>query len=216
MVRPEWERLVAEKPELAQLFPSDGDGTLLAGWLAEAEALVDRYFTLEDPNRLQPADREVYLETVLDEGLKLRGYADRIDVAPSGELRVVDYKTGKAPRPEFAAQALFQMKFYALVLWRQRSVLPRRLMLVYLGSGDLLTHDPDQRELEAVRRKLLALWEAIRRATATGDWRPRSSRLCEWCQHQERCPEFGGTPPPYPPQAQAGTAEAAEAAEAGG
>ncbi|HCA84375.1 MAG TPA: recombinase RecB, partial [Streptomyces sp.] len=24
------------------------------------------------------------------------------------------------------------------------------------------------------------------------------SKLCGWCDHQAVCPEFGGTPPPYP------------------
>ena len=54
----------------------------------------------------------------LDSGLRLRGIIDRVDVAPTGEVRIVDYKTGKAPRPEYAEGALFQMKFYALVVWR--------------------------------------------------------------------------------------------------
>ena len=90
------------------------------------------------------------------------------------------------------------MKFYALVVWRLKSVVPRRLQLVYLGSGDVLTYDPVLADLERVERKLLALWEAIRQATETGDWRPRPTKLCGWCDHQAHCPEFGGTPPPYP------------------
>ena len=63
------------------------------------------------------------------------------------------------------------MKFYALVLWRLRGVVPRRLQLVYLGSGDVLTYDPGEADLLAVERKLLALWEAIQagdRRRATG------------------------------------------------
>lgn len=119
---------------------------------------------------------------------------DRVDVAPSGEVRIVDYKTGKAPRPEYAEGALFQMKFYALVVWRLKRVVPRRLQLVYLGSGDVLTYDPVEADLERVERKLLALWDAIRQATETGDWRPRPTKLCGWCDHQAVCPEFGGTP----------------------
>jgi putative RecB family exonuclease len=202
LVAREWERLLAERPELAQLFSGeDGaapDAEELASWLADAEELVERWFSLEDPTRLEPAERETFVQTRLESGLKLRGIIDRIDVAPTGEVRVVDYKTGKAPKPQFAAGALFQMKFYALVLWRLRGVVPRRLQLVYLGSGEVLTHDPQESELRAVERKLLALWEAIQRATETGDWRPRPSRLCDWCDHQARCPEFGGTPPPYP------------------
>ncbi|MEW1678536.1 RecB family exonuclease [Streptomyces noursei] len=198
LVPAEWEKLLAKRPELAELFPDDEDGARLGQWLAEAEALVDRWFTLEDPTRLEPADRELYVETVLDSGLRLRGFIDRVDVAPTGEVRLVDYKTGKAPRPQFAEGALFQMKFYALVVWRLRGVVPRRLQLVYLGSGDVLTYDPDERDLRGVERKLLALWEAIRQATETGDWRPRPTKLCGWCDHQAHCPEFGGTPPVYP------------------
>lgn len=198
MVRPEWNKLLEERPELAELFADDPEGERLAEWLASAEKLVERYFTLEDPRRLEPAERELYVETELDSGLILRGYVDRLDVAPTGDLRVVDYKTGNAPAQAFETRALFQMKFYALVLWRLRNVVPRRLQLVYLGSGDVITYDPDEGDLRAVERKVLALWEAIRQATRTGDWRPRPSRLCDWCDHQAHCPEYGGTPPPYP------------------
>ncbi|RBM23888.1 PD-(D/E)XK nuclease family protein [Streptomyces sp. PT12] len=234
----EWERLLAKRPELARLFTGSGedggeeggeeggiDGARLAEWLTGAEELVERWFSLEDPTRLEPAERELFVETRLESGLRLRGVIDRVDIAPTGEVRVVDYKTGKAPRSEFAGEALFQMKFYALVLWRLRGAVPRRLQLVYLGSGDVLTYDPQEADLRSVERKLLALWDAIRHATETGDWRPRRGRLCDWCDHRALCPEFGGTPPPYPlmiqprlpldDRARAGAAEAGTA-EGGG
>jgi putative RecB family exonuclease len=204
LLRPAWDELLRKRPELVELF-DDGNGGLnadeLAEWLAGAERLLERYFTLENPNHLDPARRELYVETTLDGvegGLTLRGYVDRLDVAPNGDLRVVDYKTGKAPAPQFERASLFQMKFYALVLWRRHGRMPRRLQLVYLGSGDVVWYDPQEADLLAVERELRALWEAIRHATRTGDWRPRRSRLCGWCDHQAVCPEFGGTPPPYP------------------
>ncbi|MFD3452206.1 RecB family exonuclease [Streptomyces sp. NPDC058691] len=198
MVPGQWQRLLGERPELSELFSAE-EGQELAEWLEGAAGLVERWFSLEDPTRLEPAERELYVETELESGLTLRGYIDRLDVAPaSGDLRVVDYKTGKAPRPEYADEALFQMKFYALVLWRLRGMVPRRLQLVYLGSGEVLTYDPSEEDLLAVGRKLEALWQAIRQATESGDWRPRPSRLCDWCDHQAICPSFGGTPPPYP------------------
>ncbi|MCG8969769.1 MULTISPECIES: RecB family exonuclease [Streptomyces] len=194
----QWDRLRETRPEVGELFADDPEGERMARWLAEAEGLVERWFTLEDPSRLEPAERELFVEAELDSGLRLRGIIDRVDVAPTGEVRIVDYKTGKAPRPQYAEGALFQMKFYALVVWRLKKVVPRRLQLVYLGSGDVLTYDPVLADLERVERKLLALWEAIRLATETGDWRPRPTKLCGWCDHQAHCPEFGGTPPPYP------------------
>lgn len=194
----QWDRLRETRPEVVELFADDPEGERLARWLTEAEQLVERWFTLEDPSRLEPAERELFVEARLDSGLTLRGIIDRVDVAPTGEVRIVDYKTGKAPRPEYAEGALFQMKFYALVVWRLKQVVPRRLQLVYLGSGDVLTYDPVIADLERVERKLLALWDAIRLATETGEWRPRPTKLCGWCDHQAVCPEFGGTPPPYP------------------
>jgi putative RecB family exonuclease len=197
LLRPQWERLVEAEPELGQLFAGD-EGAALGQWLASADELVQRWFSLEDPTRLEPAERELYVEATLDDGLVLRGYVDRLDVAATGEIRVVDYKTGRAPNELFEAKALFQMRFYALVLWRARGVVPRQLQLVYLGDGQLLRHCPDEAELLATERKVKALWAAIERATLTGDWRPRPSRLCDWCSHRALCPSWGGTPPPLP------------------
>lgn len=207
LVEPQWQQLRAGDPELEAMF---ADGEELATWLAEAGELVERYFALEDPTRLEPAERELYVSTELEGGLVLRGYVDRVDVAPTGEVRVVDYKTGRAPSELFVAKALFQMKFYALVLWRTRGVVPQVLQLVYLGSGEVVRYSPQEHELRATERKVRALWEAIRTAAGTGDWRASPSRLCDWCHHQALCPAFGGTPPlpPADAVARAGGAEA--------
>jgi len=43
-----------------------------------------------------------------------------------------------------------------------------------------------------------AVWQAIERARAARDWRPRPGRLCDWCAHKPICPAFGGTPPALP------------------
>ncbi|WP_155360108.1 RecB family exonuclease [Acrocarpospora macrocephala] len=195
LLEPQWRRLLAEEPEYGALFADDGERD---GWLEQARGMLGRYFTLEDPRRLEPAERELYVEAVLDSGLMLRGYIDRLDVAPTGEVRVVDYKTGSAPGPDFEAKALFQMKFYALVLWRQQGSVPRMLQLMYLGNGEVLRYLPDEADLRATERKVQALWEAIDRSLRTREWRARRSRLCDWCDHQALCPEFGGTPPPVP------------------
>lgn len=195
LVRPAYEQLLSEEPAVAGLFE---DEESLGSWLASAGDLLAGYFSLEDPTRLEPAQREQLVEVVLPGGLRLRGIVDRVDQAPTGELRVVDYKTGRAPGEMFEAKALFQMRFYALVLWRTRGVLPRLLQLMYLGDREVLRYSPDEADLLATERKLLALWEAIDRATERKEFLPRPSRLCDWCDHQSLCPAFGGTPPPWP------------------
>jgi putative RecB family exonuclease len=222
ILMPQWERLLAEEPELAGLFDDDEERR---AWLAGARDMLDRYFTLEDPTRLEPRHREHAVEASLDSGLLLRGYIDRLDVAAGGEIRIVDYKTGTAPKEEFEARALFQMKFYAVVLWLTQQQVPKLLQLMYLGNGEIVRYAPDESDLRATVRKIEALWRAIERARSAGDWRPRPGRLCAWCAHQAICPAFGGTPPPLPElpaipaQAQApGRAEASQppaAAQAG-
>lgn len=191
MLAPAWDVLVEQVPELAAMPATDE-------WLASCREVLDRYFTLEDPSRLEPAERELYVETLLESKLLLRGFVDRIDVAPDGAIRVVDYKTGRSPGEMFEAKALFQMKFYALVIWRTRGVVPAMLQLVYLGNGEILRYVPDERDLLATERKVEAIWRAIRVAADEGDWRPSPGRQCDWCAHQAICPAWGGTPPPLP------------------
>lgn len=197
LVGPTWEQVLGAEPELAAALDTEQQTQLLD----EARALLSGYYRLEDPTRFDPQGCEQRIEVELADGTLLRGIIDRIDVASTGELRVVDYKTGKAP-PEARAlaefKAMFQMKFYAVALLRSRGVLPTRLRLIYLADGQLLDYSPDEEELVRFEKTLMAIWRAIQSAGATGDFRPRPSRLCDWCAHHAHCPVFGGTPPPYP------------------
>jgi putative RecB family exonuclease len=165
--------------------------------LADATVLLDRYFVLEDPRGIEPTHREQLVEVALDPDLLLRGYVDRMDET-DGRLRVVDYKTGRAPGQQWEQQAMFQLRFYALVVHRATGRIPGRLQLLYLGNGEVLTYQPDEDDLDRFERKLHAIWKAITRAADTGDWRPNRSARCKWCSFQQMCPEFGGTPPPLP------------------
>jgi putative RecB family exonuclease len=228
LVEPSWHALLEAEPELAGIFaaatapaprldpaallaeadatgqtalvevPDIGEAARLAAFLGSATALLDGYFAVEDPRRLEPAEREALISAMVDDSLLIRGYIDRLDVSPAGDLRVVDYKTGGAPREAFEGRALFQLKFYALVLWRTRGVVPRVLRLLYLKDAEVCDYRPDADELERFERTLVALSEAIERAKREQDFRPKPSRLCGWCSHQALCPEFGGTPPPFP------------------
>ncbi len=199
LVEPEWAVLAAAEPDTAALFADGG----LEEWLDSARRMVAGYFALEDPRRLEPAAREQLVEATLDladggGGLALRGYVDRLDVAPTGEVRVVDYKTGAIPRAAYEAKALFQLKFYALVLWRTQGTVPRQLKLMYLSDRDTLAYQPDAAELERFERTLVAVWRAIERALETRDFRANPSKLCGWCDYQQLCPSRGGTLPPFP------------------
>ncbi len=211
MVQAAWEHVLEADPEAATLFTGAGPG--LAAWLETCRLTLAAYFGLEDPRRLEPAEREVYVETLLDSRLLLRGYVDRIDVAPDGAVRVVDYKTGRSPGPGFEASALFQLRFYALVLWRTRGLVPALLQLIYLGDGQVVSYQPDEQDLRATQRVVEALGRAIELARETGEWQPNPGPACRWCSFQSLCPAFGNQPPPLPDSAAEGVQPAGTALE---
>jgi putative RecB family exonuclease len=198
MVDQAYEAVTAKDPGIAQLFPTEEERR---EWIGAAIALVRAYFSLEDPTRLAPEAREMFIEVTLpgDGELRLRGFIDRLDVAPAtGALRVVDYKTGRAPSPRFAGEAQFQLRCYALALWRERGVIPAMLQLIYLGSGTIVRYEPTQVDLEQTEALLHALWASIEQTALSGQWPAVRGPLCSWCAHQGICPEFGGVPPAVP------------------
>lgn len=181
-----------EEPESADIVLEAGDFT------TAIRPLVDSYFSMEDPRRLEPHGREIAMSVELDSGFHLRGFIDRVDVAPEGDVRIVDYKTGKSPRAGYESKALFQMRFYALTWWRAHDRIPRLLQLLYLGNAEIVRHAPTEQELLATERKVLALREAIASAASSAHFAPAPSKLCDWCSHKSICPAWGGTPPPMP------------------
>ena len=159
---------------------------------------LDRYFTLEDPRRLEPAERELYVETLLDSKLLLRGFVDRLDVAPTGEIRVVDYKTGQLARRGVRGQGAVP----------DEVLRPGALAHAGRGAADAAADLPRQRRGAPLRPRRGR--PAGHRAQGRGDLGAIRARrgdrrlaaepaaLCGWCAHQAICPAFGGTPPPLP------------------
>ena len=170
-----------------------------AVWLDEAAAMLDRYFTLEDPTRLEPAHREMSVQTVLDvrpDPARLHRPAGRGADRRGPRRRLQDRH--RAAGGVRGPRAVPDEVLRRWCVWRTAGTIPRQLQLIYLGNGEIMRCVPDEADLLATERKINALWQAIERARASGDWRPRQSRLCDWCAHQALCPVFGGTPPPLP------------------
>jgi putative RecB family exonuclease len=194
LVEPAWQRLLADRPEIEVVLEQGG----LPPFLDEVSRLVSDYYHLENPTGFDPESCESLVEVRLADGSPLRGYVDRIDIAPDGRLRVVDYKTGRVPAPDAEQKALFQLKFYALIMYRTRGVAPAQLRLLYLRDGQILTYAPDADELVRFERIVSALWAAITTAGREGDFPPRPGWSCKFCEYRSLCPAYGGTPPPYP------------------
>lgn len=177
-----WVKQLQEKPELEALVTNEKE------WMDRAESLLATYFNLEDPTSFDSTYRELHLEKNVSEQIYLHGYVDRLDVAPTGEVRIVDYKTGKSPKPGWEEKALFQLRVYALLYWRNEGVLPRLLQLLYLGDGKTVKSNPSERELEATERILNNIGDEILTAIETDFFPTKKSRLCDWCSFKKICP----------------------------
>ncbi|MBC3185561.1 RecB family exonuclease [Corynebacterium sp. zg-331] len=189
---PNWEKMCQQDPELRELVPKTYP------FLVECRGLLKGYFMMENPQGFDAHSCEQYVGTTLPNGVPVRGFIDRIDIAPTGQVRVVDYKTGKKPLPRYSQSAQFQMRFYALVYWRLHGRIPDQLRLMYLKVRDDMVLAPSKEELEYFERDLARLWGDIVSDGREGTFAPKTSKLCGWCSFQEHCPAFGGTPPEYP------------------
>lgn len=160
---------------------------------AAAEALVRRYFHLEDPSTIRPVGLEVLLSAQVD-GVTIRGIIDRLELDPAGELVVTDYKTGAAPRHGFERPRLEGLQLYALLCEEVLRRLPVRIQLLYLSTAEVVAYEPDAASVRGVRQRAAAIWQAVQRACATDDFRPRPGPLCDFCNFRAYCPAFGGDP----------------------
>ncbi|VEH08495.1 RecB family exonuclease [Corynebacterium kutscheri] len=193
-LKPNWAAMTAKDPSLVGLVPQEQT----YDFLVECRELIKGYFQMENPQGFDAHKCEMYVDTRLPNGVPVRGFIDRVDIAPTGEVRVVDYKTGKKPLPRYSDSAKFQMRFYALVYWRLFGTIPTQLRLMYLKVLDSMFLAPSREELEYFERDLGDLWEKILSDGRSGNFRPKTSKLCGWCPHKTLCPEFGGQPPAYP------------------
>lgn len=193
MLEPQWRAMVAKDAALAQLHD---DAAAEEAWLAEGRGRLTTYFSMENPQRLEPAAREEFVEWQLEDGPLLRGFIDRVDVAPDGSIRIIDYKTGKTPLPQYGHKEKFQMRFYALLVERLRGRRPALLQLLFLKDGGTLVLRPSDDDLAQIEFEVRELWDDILGAARTGAFRTKKSKLCGWCSFQALCPEFGGQTPP--------------------
>ena len=175
-------------PEYAGL---ELDAEAEATFLGEARVLLEKYFRLEDPTAITPIGIELKLEVEVG-GVRLRGIIDRLELDADGELVVTDYKTGRAPGERQEQQRLAGVAFYSLLCERLFGRRPAKVQLLYLADPVAIISVPTDRSTRGVERKLAAVWVAVEAACERENFRPKPSRLCDWCGFKAYCPSFGG------------------------
>lgn len=181
-------------------YASHPDYTLLgldadqaATFARECHELAANYLRLEDPTRVREIGLELRLEAPVGD-LMLRGIIDRLELDADGELVVTDYKTGRAPSPNWERKSLSGVHFYAFLCESVFGKRPSAIRLMYLKSGEVITATPTEQSTRFMTTRTSAVWKAVATACERDDFRPRQSALCNWCAYQRWCPEYGGDP----------------------
>jgi putative RecB family exonuclease len=183
----------AEMATDAEFVGLELDAEAAAQFAAEAEVLIRRYFTLEDPTTVHPIGLELRLEAKVG-SLTLRGIIDRLELDADGGLVVTDYKSGRVPGVMHEQSRLGGVHFYAFLCERVLRRRPSRIQLLYLSEPVAIVAEPTAQSIRGLEQRTAAIWKAVERACANDDFRPRPSPLCNWCSFQDYCPTFGGDP----------------------
>jgi putative RecB family exonuclease len=161
----------------------------LREWGERGVAMLRR-FAEETPADLAPLAIEKWVG--IDFGdLDVRGKVDRVDGLPDGSLRIIDYKTGRFPKdPARVREEDLAAAVYARGASTNFAGAPVTVVeYLYLDTMDRLSFPVDDAWQAHKETAIATLARTVRDAEASGDFPPRPTKLCAWCDFKDRCPE---------------------------
>jgi putative RecB family exonuclease len=147
--------------------------------------ILTRFWEIHSADFHMPVAVEKMFYIDID-GVKLRGFIDRVDKLESGGLSIVDYKTNKELFTADALAADLQLTLYQLAAEQTWQLPVERLTLYHLRSNTACSCPPrDEARLEQARRLVLEVAENI----AKERFPAIENQYCP-CDFPEHCPYY--------------------------
>ncbi|HEV2427047.1 MAG TPA: PD-(D/E)XK nuclease family protein [Acidimicrobiales bacterium] len=157
----------------------------------EADQILSTYFSMEDPGGVHAEGVELRLTADVD-GAPLLGILDRLDREASGELTIVDYKTGSVPRRDYDPTTFANTELYAMLCERALGERPSNVRLMYIARGATLERPVTDRVIRARSAAAALAWTRIGRYYEAGEFPATPSpSACKFCAYRQRCRDAG-------------------------
>ena len=176
-----WDR-ISDDEDFVGLCLSESE---VKSFMWKAWRLIERYFALEDPAEVDVVRAEQELSVEIG-GVPFFGIVDLTERVSSG-LRVVDYKTGKAPRSRYLDDKLSQVWLYAAAL-AEKDFDVSEVRLMYLTSGSI-DRPLDSTAVTSAVENHRQTWDRLCVAIDTENFSYKTGPLCNWCPYLDHCPE---------------------------
>ena len=161
--------------------------TTLATLRRECEAVLVRYFTMEDPSTIVTEGVELRILQAFD-GTPVVGILDRLDRAADGSLTIIDYKTGKLPNRNYDTQTFANADLYAALCESELGERPTTIKLLYVTHGETIERTVTEPVLKARRAAASAAWARITEYYERGNFPATPSKsACRFCSFKDTC-----------------------------
>ncbi|NYZ75540.1 PD-(D/E)XK nuclease family protein [Candidatus Micrarchaeota archaeon] len=152
------------------------------------ENYYDRVFVNDDSTTIA-LEKLVLFD--LGEGVKVRGFIDRLSQAKDGVYEVRDYKTSGYLPTQKEADEDRQLAFYQIAVQNDyKDAKKVKLVWHYVAFDKDVQSTRKRAELRQLKAATLALVKKISKAEEKSVFPAKKSALCDWCGFRNICPAW--------------------------